>query len=369
MSDSCKVVAYYLPQYHSIPENDMWWGKGFTEWTNVKKAIPFYDGQIQPRIPLDNNYYNLLDKDTVKWQTDLSQKYGLYGFCYFHYYFGDGKHLLEKPAENLLRWKDVNQRFCFFWANSSWARTWNANEHNETTWAPDDGSASGKKVLVEQKYNGEKDWKDHIDYLIPYFQDDRYIKIDNRPFFAIYMADEVPNLDEMVSFWNKELRKNGIDGVYIASVNKSIPKCKNIDAILQYGYGTYSKTPRYYANRIFSKILSTVNYKYTEKVWDYEAVWKMITEKKPDANIHTIPGGTVQYDETPRRGDSALVFKNSSPEIFEKYMKIQLKRAKEVYHSDYLFLDAWNEWGEGNYLEPDLTWGYQYLDALQKSMN
>ncbi len=183
------------------------------------------------------------------------------------------------------------------------------------------------------------------------------------------MEDDVPHLDEMIAFWNEEVKKHGIDGVYVASVNKLLPNCNNISAVLQYGYGTYSKTLRYYANRLVRKAISKVNSHYKDKVWEYEDIWKMTTERKPDGNIHTIPGGTVQYDETPRRGDKALVFKNSSPELFEKYMQIQLSRAEEVYHSDLLFLDAWNEWGEGNYLEPDTTWGYQYLEALKNAID
>ena len=370
MSDECKVVAYYLPQFHSIPENDMWWGKGFTEWTNVRKAVPFLEGQVQPRVPLGENYYNLLDRKTVEWQTELAHKYGVYGFCYFHYYFGDGKFLLEKPAENLLKWNDIDQKFCFFWANCSWGRTWSANEYNATTWSPEDEDGRAKSgLLVEQKYCGKKDWQEHIDYLLPFFMDERYIKIDGKPFFAIYEAENVPYIDEMISFWNEEVKKHGIEGVYVASVNTRVAGSENISAVLQYSYGTYAKTFRYVSNQVVRKSISLVNKRFNTRIWDYENIWKMITERRPDGNIPNIPGGTVQYDETPRRGDKALVFRHSDPAIFEEYMKKQLYRARKVYNSEYLFLDAWNEWGEGNYLEPDQTNGYKYLEALKRAVD
>ena len=166
-----KKFAFFLPQFHEIPENDEWWGKGFTEWTNVKDAKPLYKGHQQPKHPMNNNYYNLLHKNVVEWQTELMNKSGLDGFIYYHYYF-TGKKLLEKPAENLLKWKDIPQRFFFCWANHTWNRSW-----------------EGKKtILLEQTYGTKDDWEKHFQYLLPLFKDDRYEKRDNKPLLMIFIS-------------------------------------------------------------------------------------------------------------------------------------------------------------------------------------
>ena len=174
-----RIIAFYLPQFHNIPENDEWWGDGFTEWVNVKKAEPIYEGHEQPRVPLDGNYYNLLDDDVKIWQAELAKKYGIYGFCYYHYWF-NGKLLLEKPMEQMLENKKVDLPFCVCWANEPWTRAW----------------VGEKKVLIGQEYGTEKEWKEHFDYMLPFFRDDRYIKEDNRPLYVIYRPEIIPCLQE-----------------------------------------------------------------------------------------------------------------------------------------------------------------------------
>ena len=188
-----KIIALYLPQFHAIPENDKWWGKGFTEWTSVKKAIPLLKNHHQPREPLKGNYYNLLDPEVRQWQADLAQKYGIYGFCYYHYWF-NGKKLLEKPAEEILRLGKPSLPFCFSWANESWSRTW---------------YSSKKEVLLKQEYGAEKEWESHFNYLLPFFKDERYIKVDNKPLFLIYKPSLILELDRMISFWEKLAIKEG----------------------------------------------------------------------------------------------------------------------------------------------------------------
>ena len=189
--------ALFLPQYHEIPENNKWWGNGFTEWKNVERGIPFFNGHIQPKRPLNNNYYNLLNKETVKWQTKLIKKYKIDGFVYYHYYFC-GKKLLEKPAENLLLWQDIHQPFFFCWANHTWYRSWN----------------NSKEVLIEQTYGKPKDWKQHFDYLLPFFKDERYEKKDNKPIFMIFQSD-FKKKNEIIDFFDTQCKKNGFDGIYI----------------------------------------------------------------------------------------------------------------------------------------------------------
>jgi len=167
-----KVVALYLPQFHTIPENDTWWGEGFTEWVNIKKAIPLFENHHQPRMPLQDNYYNLADPDVMRWQASIAKEHGVYGFCFYHYWF-DGKLLLQKPIENFLENKDIDIHFCISWANEHWTDQWVSEKWN---------------VLIEQRYGERDEWKVHFDYLLPYFKDDRYIKVDEKPVFVIYCS-------------------------------------------------------------------------------------------------------------------------------------------------------------------------------------
>lgn len=369
-----KIIAYYLPQYHEIPENNEWWGKGFTEWTNVKTAKPVFKGQKQPKVPLNKNYYDLMNKETVEWQTKLANDYGIYGFCYFHYWFKDGRKILEKPAENLLNWKDIPQRYCFFWANDQWKRTWSNTDVSGTVWVSEDAKPTGdnKEILLEQDYGNEKDWKNHFEYLLPFFKDDRYIKVNNKPFFAIYNLDLIDCSKEMFELWNNLAIQSGFNGIHFVSVNQECPDNPYIEAILQYGYGTYSRSLLYKFSlkrrAIVSKIKNcfSKNKKLISNVWNYKFIWKCISSVKPYGNVPNYAGGDVHTDETPRRGKKALYFKNASAEIFEKYLRKQLKNCEIKYKTDFLFLDAWNEWGEGNYLEPDEQYGYSFLEVIKR---
>lgn len=368
-----KVIAYYLPQYHEIPENNEWWGKGFTEWTNVKKAKPFFRGQVQPRVPLNNNYYDLMDKSTIEWQTELANKAGLYGFCYFHYYFKDGRKILEKPAENLLRWKDINQRFCFFWANIEWRRTWSNAKQPATNWSAEGEKVEGDGILLEQDYGDQQAWREHFEYLLPFFQDQRYIKIDGKPVFAIYYLDIIECAEEMFALWDKMAKENGFPGLYLLSVNQDHANNPYINGILHYGNGMLKQSmeykvmslPRLIINKI-SRCLGKGNK--IPNILDYKRYWKYLLRDKPYGTIQNFPGATVGYDETPRRGKDSMCLKNGNPSLFAKYLRRQLLRAQEVFGTEYLFLDAWNEWGEGNYLEPDTTYGYGYLKALKHAI-
>ena len=182
-----KVISMYLPQFHRTKENDEWWGEGFTEWTTVKSAEKFHQSQYQPRVPLNCNYYSLLEKSTMIWQADLMKQYGVDGQCFYHYWFKDGRQILEKPAQNLLQWKEIDIPFCFCWANESWARTW-SRIGDKNPWANifEREERNGSGILLEQKYGEEEQWKRHFEYLLPFFKDERYIKIENRPVFLIY---------------------------------------------------------------------------------------------------------------------------------------------------------------------------------------
>lgn len=196
-----KIIAFYLPQYHSFPENDAWWGKGFTEWDNVKSAKPLYDGHHQPKIPLNDNYYSLLSNEVLRWQADIARQYDIYGFCYYHYWF-DGKLLMERPMANMLKDKRVSIPFCISWANEDWTRAW---------------ARKDREVLISQTYGDKRDWENHFYYLLPFLKDERYICIDEKPVIIIYRPELISCRFEMLSLWKKLAVEAGLKGLCIMS--------------------------------------------------------------------------------------------------------------------------------------------------------
>ena len=208
-----KVIAWYLPQFHEIPENNEWWGTGFTEWVNVKKAKPLEEGHNQPRIPLNDRYYDLSDVSVQKWQIETAKKYGVYGFCMHHYWF-DGKLLLEKPIEQYLKNKGLDFPFCICWANEHWTNRW---------------IAGNEKILIEQKYGNKKEWKDHFEYLLPFFRDERYIRIDGKPFMVIYRPELIDCINEMLDYWQKLAKMSGLPGITFAYQGMKWDFVKNKD--------------------------------------------------------------------------------------------------------------------------------------------
>ncbi len=362
-----KLIAFYLPQYHRIAENDEWWEEGFTEWTNVKRAKKYFKNQTQPKVPLNNNYYDLMNRETVEWQTALMKKYDVYGFCYFHYWF-TGRMLLEKPAENLLKWTDIDQPFCFAWANSTWARTWTACKGVLTRWVASDTKKTGKGILIEQTYGDERDWANHYNYFRQFFQDPRYIKEKNKPVVLIYQLHDIPCAVEMFKLWNQLAVEDGFSGIHIVSMNDIPENNEYVEAIAKYAYySSYDKHPVW---EMYNRIVRKFKLPFLQKAvaLNYETVWKNLVKEKPVEGIKNYPGAVVTYDETPRRGKQAVFLSGATPELFEKYLKLQIKKAEEVCHAEYIFIDAWNEWGEGNYLEPDTEHGYAYLEAVRNAL-
>lgn len=366
-----KVIAFYLPQFHEIPENNEWWGKGFTEWVNVKKAKKLFENHNQPRVPLNNNYYNLLEDKNKRWQVNLANKYGIYGFCFYHYWF-DGKLLLEKPVEQFLKDKSLNTHFCICWANEHWTNAW-ANKE--------------AKVLIEQKYGEESEWKEHFNYLLPFFKDERYIKENNRPLLVIYRPELIECLDKMLKFFDEEAKKNGFDGIDFAYQHAGYtvsPNCE--ESLFKYALEYHPNCAQVFMGmnrntfikRIEKEIATYFEKKFKinirEKLkrqklrhYNYDEIWEYIINMKP-RNEKCIPGAFVDWDNTPRRGEKGFVMDGASPEKFEKYMTRQIKHAKEEYKKDMMFIFSWNEWAEGGYLEPDEKNGYGYLQALKNAL-
>ncbi|MEJ6466310.1 glycoside hydrolase family 99-like domain-containing protein [Fusobacterium ulcerans] len=350
-----KIIAYYLPQFHEIKENNLWWGKGFTEWTNVKNGKKLFKGQNQPLKPLNDNYYNLLNKKTIEWQTKLGNEYGIYGFCYYHYWF-KGKKILEKPAENLLKWKEIKQNFCFCWANHSWKKTWNGlNE-----------------ILIKQEYGVEEDWEEHFKYLKNFFKDERYIKIENKPILMIYNPKDINKIDEIIAFFDKKCKEINFSGIYIIESLNSLKnqKISSKSEAVAIREPLLSLEKRSLFQKIFQKLKSSFkkNYLYFPSKYEYEFFMKNSLElSQKYSNKKCFPGVFTGWDNTSRHGRRGYVIKGNTPKLFKEYLLEQKKIMKEK-NIEYIFLNAWNEWAEGMYLEPDEKFEYGYLEAVKEIM-
>jgi hypothetical protein len=366
-----KIFAAYLPQYHEIPENNEFWGDGFTDWVGVKNAKPQYEGHIQPKIPLNNNFYDLSDVNVLKWQAELAKKYNIDGFNIYHYWFKDGHKVLEKPAENLLSHPEIDINYFFSWDNTSWVRSWSNIIGN--AWAPsfDGEKKPEKKVLLELDYGDESAWKQHFDYLLPFFKDERYLKINNKPVFALMRTADDDILKKMQEYWNRLAQQNGFAGVFlITGVKRFMNHCiLDSQFVYQPIFSAWGKRASIDARlekylHIKAKGDGGVKYKY-----DFENVWKKIIQySKKNKNKNLYFCGTVGYDDTPRRGSKAAVLVNQSPEILEKYFEKLYSLCCES-NREFVLLTAWNEWGEGAYLEPDENDGYAYLQAIKNAVD
>lgn len=362
---SVKVLAFYLPQFHEVPENNRWWGDGFTEWTAVRQAIPRYAGHQQPVRPLHNNYYNLLDKDTMLWQANLAKKNGIHGMAFYHYWFKDGRKILEKPAENLLKWQDVDMPFCFNWANETWARTW-SNLVNKNSWTNSYESDLDERedgVLLDQKYGEEKDWLEHIEYLLPFFQDERYIRKDGKPVFIIYKPEEIPCISDIKECWERYLFKHNISGVFFIG---GIDSCYKSNIYWADCFDAfYLMSPRTVFDLITpSKVIDGI------KVFSEDAYWKCFFDINKG---HTLDNRDIYqcvvngYDDTPRHGCGGTVLKKFSLDGFKTNFDKVIHKAAQEKH-EFVFFNAWNEWGEGMYLEPDVACGDGYLKMIKSSL-
>lgn len=350
-----KIISFYLPQFHTFPENDQWWGKGFTEWVSVKSAEPQYKGQYQPRVPLNQNYYDLTDVKNMVWQAEMAKKYGVYGFCYYHYWF-DGKMLMEKPVDQMLHTPEVDIPFCLCWANENWTKAWATNQ---------------KEILISQTYGDKKDWKKHFEYFLEFFQDKRYIRIDGKPLLIIYRPEIIPTLKEMLECWNSMAIESGLAGITYVYQQKDYNHQTDENGEL-FSYGIEYQPSRVMADqrKTLSVFVEKAKRVFSNHIglYDYDDAWERILATKP-MDEKMFPGAFVDWDNTPRYKEKASIYKGVTPEKFEKYLTRQILHAKEVYKKDMMFMFAWNEWGEGGYLEPDEKYGYRMLEAIQNSLN
>ena len=353
-----RAIAFYLPQYHPIPENDEWWSKGFTEWTNVTKAKSLFPGHYQPHIPADLGFYDLRLPEVREQQADLAKKYGIHGFCYYHYWF-NGRRILERPVNEILTSGTPDFPFCLCWANENWTRTW---------------SGGSDDVLLKQNYSHEDDLE-HIHSLFEAFNDSRYIKVDGKPMLLVYRTELLPNPLKTAEIWREEAIKNGIGDLYLVRVESFInninPNTIGFDAAVEFAPDWNNKGPKLFDNELlktlakiglFPKALTN------NKVFDYDTLATTMMCKK-NSDYLRFPGVTPCWDNSARR-KNANIFINSTPDKYEEWLANAIHKVctYDTRSPKLLFVNAWNEWAEGNHLEPDQKWGHAYLQATLSAM-
>lgn len=354
---TCKSIpiVIYLPQYYETPENNEWWGKGYTDWSAVKSAEPCYEGHRQPVHPLNDEYYDLLQKSTMEQQAKLAKKYGIGGFSFYHYYFKNGKKVLEKPAENLLKWHDINMPFFFNWASESWIRTWSRVSGNVWGERFDDKNVeSGNGILLEQDYGTEKDWIEHFDYLLPFFKDERYIKENGCPVFVFYSPEDISCFRKMTECWRKLARENGFPDMFIIGAHLTT-SIQGVDAALVY-------EPRNAFLKLNKK--QKVQLKNGVRCFDYQDVCDEIATDRKIYGLKTFFCAVSGYDDTPRRGYNGECMINRDEKLFSRQL-ISIADKSQSEGCPFYFINAWNEWGEGMYLEPDAIEKYKYLEVIK----
>ena len=372
-----RVIALYLPQYHPTEINDKYWGKGFTEWRNVAKATPLYKGHYQPRIPADLGFYDLRLQEIQIEQAEMAREYGVEGFCYWHYWFGNGEMILEKPLERVVETGKPDYPFCVGWANHTWSnKTWEKTKAFQAT-----------TIFCEQKYPGKDDYIEHFNYLLPMFKDERYIKVDGKPLFMVFNPFEIPDNELFIETWRELAEQNGLKGIHFvaraetAAMNADKAMIQNgedqknrYDQCFKWGYDAI-----YAVSDLRIKIMDTHPFKlFWEKVLNKLHLHPMLEKHKYkdiipylfdeyDYQDNIYPMLIPHWDNTPRQGRRGYVYSEESPELFGKTIEMALDYVKDKPDDNkILFVHSWNEWGEGAYLEPDLKYGLKYLEEVKK---
>lgn len=353
-----RIIAINLPQFHPFKENDEWWGKGFTEWTNVTKAKPRFHGHYQPHLPTDTGFYDLRLPEARQMQADMAREYGIYGFCYYHYWF-NGKQLMERPIQEILASNEPDFPFMLCWANENWARNW---------------AGGFKDILIQQDYSDEDDLA-HMDYLCSkVFSDRRYIKIYNKPVFCIYRPNLFPNIKHTIETWRKFAKEKYNMELYLCFTDQlKIPREiyleSGFDAAIDFQPFCMGNFTKYHnlLNHITEKLFN--GKLYTNYIYQYKEYVKYRL-KTPLPSGKTYPCVCPNFDNSPRRvGKRFWAFKGSTPQLFGKWIADTIKRFKPFSpEENFIFINAWNEWAEGNHLEPDIKWGRGYLEELKKAI-
>jgi len=355
-----RIIAFYLPQFHPIPENNEWWGPGFTEWVNVAKARPLFRGHKQPHIPADLGFYDLRMPEIREAQANLAKEAGIEGFCYWHYWFGNGRQLLERPFNEVVDSGTPDFPFCIAWANHSWYKK---------KWNPD--STGKDTLLIEQIYPGVEDYIAHFNSLLKAFKDKRYIRVNGKLFFMIYAPLDFAEIKQFIGTWRELAKENGLDDFYFVGEQYA---GRNTDQILNMGFdAVYNESllgihARLSNIRKIIEIIQTKIFKMPRQYKYSKALKYFNTEE--ERNICKIPGIKPNWDHTPRSKNNGTVLTGSTPELFYKHVINTLDLVKDKpYENQLIFLKSWNEWGEGNYMEPDLEHGKDYIKALKRAID
>lgn len=378
-----RIIALYLPQFHPIPENDRWWGPGFTEWTNVAKAKPLFRGHQQPKIPANLGFYDLRLPETREAQAELAREAGIEGFCYYHYWFG-GKELLERPFREVVASGKPDFPFCLCWANHSWSnKTWNRKS-----------AMQENSMLMEQVYPGREDDVAHFMSILPALKDDRYIRIDGRPVFVLYSPWDHPHVREWIQTWRQLSVEHGLPGLYMIGICDStltfrqkpdgtrervMPNLESsaelFQTVLDMGFDAVNSFGKRRGEMLsagkYQDLAKTVvrrlgvpvgrRYEYAKTVKGFFA--------PEDRWENVFPTILPQWDRTPRMASYDGVYVHATPEAFEKHVRqaVDIVSGKEPEHR-VIFLKSWNEWGEGNYVEPDTEYGKGFLTAIRRAL-
>jgi len=350
-----RLIALYLPQYHPIPENDEWWGPGFTEWTNSSKARPFFKGHYQPHVPADLGYYDLRLPETRADQANMARDHGIEGFSYYHYWFA-GHRLLERPFNEVVASGEPDFPFCLYWANQTWTGIWHG---------------SPKRILIEQTYPGMEDHRSHFETLLPAFADRRYMKVDGKPLFLVNCPMDIPDSARVMDFWRDLAVKAGLPGLFLVGEHWRgdwNPKPYGYDAAI-----TNSLWPYRYKGASWSqpvrKIIEKIDkWRGMPKVYQYgKIIDTLVVDRVP--GIENFPCVIPNWDNTPRSGSNGLVLHGSTPELFRRHLRRAIEVLRDVPREHRIvFIKSWNEWAEGNHLEPDRKDGRAYLEVVREEL-
>lgn len=374
-----RVIAFYLPQFHPIPENDKWWGKGFTEWTNVGKAKPLFMGHYQPRVPADLGYYDLRMPEVREAQADMAREAGIEGFCYWHYWFGNDKMLLERPFKEVLESGNPDFPFCLGWANHSWTnKTWEV------------GTKKVKEDFLMQMHYSVEDYIKHFDYVLPAFKDKRYICVDGKPLFLIFRPLDIPSVKEFIDLWQQKAKDNGLKGIHFVGISPSIDvdNQKTIDVLrrkvksqgdilypklFDSGFDAVNSRGVFRAELLARSLFNIVKRYVLRVLFNHFVLAKMPQREinkflydEYDKLENVYPTLLPNWDRSARSGKKARIYVDSTPKVFKEQLITALDLLKDKnFEHKILFLQSWNEWAEGNYVEPDLKYGRGFLDVIK----
>ena len=378
-----RVIAFYLPQFHPIPENDEWWGKGFTEWTNVGKAKPLFKGHYQPRVPADLGYYDLRMPEVREAQAEMAREAGIEGFCYWHYWFSHEKKLLERPFNEVLQSGKPDFPFCLGWANHSWTnKTWEV------------GTRKIKEQTLMQMVYNEEEYRLHFYDVLPAFKDKRYITVDDKPLFLVWRPLDIPDSKSFIELWNNLAKQNGLKGIHFVGIEfsmresekslkyaltKKVPDLakKHFSKVLESGYDAVNSRGYHLADCLTRSLWDIAKRVVAARLFKYYPISKCDQRKinkylygEEDKWENVYPTLMPNWDRSARSGRKARIYTGSTPEVFRGQMNhvLELIKEKKDEHK-IVFLMSWNEWAEGNYVEPDLRYGHGFLDVIKSCLH